>query len=286
MNRSCRIAAIHDLSGFGRCSLTVIMPVLSAMGMQVCPVPTAVLSTHTGGLGNVVMRDLTDYLLPALEHYRSLELSFDCVYSGFLGSEEQFDHCAQFFSAYPDALAVVDPVLGDHGRRYRTVTEEMCVRMRSLVACADVITPNMTEVALLLGESYDPSPLSASRARSLLVRLAELGPSCVVITGAELSVGERLCNLCYDRKSGKFWYASGEYIPASYPGTGDLFAAVLTGGLLSGDSLPIAMGRAARFVEVAIRTTYSYGSDPRYGVLFETLLSELPRLAGADYHLL
>ena len=279
MNRPKRIAAIHDLSGFGRCSLTVISPVLSAMGMQVCPVPTAVLSAHTGGLGSVVMRDLTDYPAAALAHYRSLKVEFECVYSGFLGSQEQFDPCEQFFGAYPEALAVVDPVLGDHGRRYRTVTEEMCRRMRSLVSCADVITPNMTEVSLLLGE--------AGQARSLLVRLSELGPSRVVITGAQLSLGEQLANLGYDRENGKFWYTSGEYIPASYPGTGDLFAAVLTGGLLSGDSLPIAMGRAARFVELAIRTTYSYGSDPRYGVMFEMLLGELIHSrTGSDYHLL
>jgi pyridoxine kinase len=222
-----------------------------------------------------------------LQHYRSLDIEFECIYSGFLSSKEQFDHCTKFFSAYPDALAVVDPVMGDHGRRYRTVTDEMCSRMRSLVSCADVITPNVTEVSLLLGEQYEPGELSAAQARSLLVRLSELGPSRVIITSVELSLGERLANVGYDRTSGKFWYTSGEYIPVNYPGTGDLFAAVLTGGLLSGNSLPIAMSRAAHFVERAIKTTYSYGADPRYGVMFEMLLGELTSsTVGSDYHLL
>ena len=286
MDRTKRIAAIHDLSGFGRCSLAVILPVLSAQGMQVCPVPTAVLSSHTGGLGEVVSRDLGDYIEPALAHYRSLGIGFDCIYTGFLNSEAQFTSCERFIAAYPQALAVVDPVLGDHGSRYRTVTEEMCRRMRALVAHADVITPNLTEVSLLLQTDHIHDALSVSQARSLLVRLAELGPARVVITSASLQLAQGLVNLGYDRASGKFWYTAGEQIPARYPGTGDLFAAVLTGGLCAGDSLPIAMSRAAQFVELAIRTTYSYGTDPRYGVMFEPLLDELLRPAAGGDHLL
>jgi len=287
MERIKRIAAIHDLSGFGRCSLAVILPVLSAQGLQVCPVPTAVLSSHTGGLGEVVVRDLDGYIEPALAHYQALGIDFACIYSGFLNGEAQFRACERFIAAYPGALAVVDPVLGDHGNRYRTVTEEMCRRMRALVGHADVITPNRTEVALLLGTPYSEASLSVQEARSLLVRLSELGPARVVITGASLQLAQGLVNLGYDRKSGKFWYTAGEQVPARYPGTGDLFAAVLTGGLCGGDSLPIAMSRAAQFTELAIRTTYSYGSDPRYGVMFEPLLGELLRpAAGGAYHLL
>ena len=124
-DRPKRVAAIHDLSGFGRCSLSVILPTLSVMGVQVCPVPTTVFSTHTGGLGSVEQRDLSDFTLPCLEHYRRLGLEFECVYSGFLSSQEQIDHCLKFFSTYQDALAVVDPVMGDHGRPYRTITPQM-----------------------------------------------------------------------------------------------------------------------------------------------------------------
>ena len=131
-----KVAAIQDMSGLGRCSLTVIIPVLSAMGIQVCPVPTAVLSAHTG-YGEFVMHDLTDFMVPVLEHYKKLKVDFDCIYSGFLASAEQIDHCLEFFRAFPDSLKLVDPVMGDDGRAYATYTKELCDRMSELVAVAD-----------------------------------------------------------------------------------------------------------------------------------------------------
>ena len=123
--RPARVAAIHDLSGFGRCSLSVILPTLSTMGVQVCPIPTAILSSHTGGLGDVEFRDQTSFIPASLEHYKRLGLEFECIYTGFLGSEEQIDHCLEYFSAYPQALAVVDSVMGDHGEAYRSDTGAM-----------------------------------------------------------------------------------------------------------------------------------------------------------------
>ncbi len=164
LQRPPRVAAIHDLSGFGRCSLTVILPVLSAMKVQVCPVVTAVLSTHTGGLGDVVVQDLTGMLKPTLEHYKRLGIQFECVYSGWLGSPEQIGLCLDYFKSWPEALAVVDPVMGDHGKPYRTSTPEMIAQMGKLVAVADVITPNLTEAALLLGEVL-PARRCGSRRR-------------------------------------------------------------------------------------------------------------------------
>ena len=178
-DRPKRVAAIHDLSGFGRCSLSVILPTLSVMGVQVCPIPTAVFSTHTGGLGEVQRRDLSDFTLPCLEHYQRLGLEFECVYSGFLSSEEQIDHCLKFFSTYKDAFAVVDPVMGDHGRPYRTITPGMRARLGELVQVADVITPNLTEACMLLKIPTFTEGLSRSQAKSLLVRLSELGPNYV-----------------------------------------------------------------------------------------------------------
>lgn len=275
MNRPVRIAAIHDLSGFGRCSLTVIIPVISSMGMQVCPIPTAVLSTHTGGMGEVQIRDLTEYIPPALLHYKQLGIEFECIYSGFLGSSEQIDHCLGFFKSYPDALAVVDPVMGDHGKAYRTVTTPMQKRMHELVAVADLITPNLTEACMLLGESYQNVPLTHEEAKSKLVRLSKLGPDRVVITGVGLASGEAMVNIGYDRERGAFWCIPCDYVPVSYPGTGDLFAAVLTGALLQNDSLPMAMERATQFTQKAIKTTYGYGTDPRFGVMLEPLLEQL-----------
>lgn len=266
-----RVAAIHDISGFGRCSLTVILPTLSAMGVQTCPIPTAVLSTHTGGLGEVAMRDLTDFIPAALDHYKRLDLSFDAIYSGFLGSQAQIDHCLDFFHAFPDALVVVDPVMGDHGKPYKTCDKALQQRMSELVSAADIITPNLTEACILLGKEYDHSPMTHSQARSTLARLSEKGPSKVVVTSVQLATGE-MANIGYDRDRGAYWYVPCDYVPVSYPGTGDLYASVLVGSLLTGDSLSIAMGRASNFVELAIKTTFSYGTDTRYGVMLEQAL--------------
>lgn len=266
-----RVAAIHDISGFGRCSLTVIIPTLSAMGVQVCPVPTAVLSTHTGGLGDVAMRDLTDYILPALSHYKTLGLTFDAVYTGFLGSQTQIGHCLEYFQTFPDALKVVDPVMGDHGKAYRTCGKELQAGMTQLVSAADIITPNLTEACILLKQNYEFNSLTHSQAKSMLARLSELGPSKVIITGVQLATGE-MANIGYDRDGGAYWYVPCDYVPVSYPGTGDIYASVLVGSLLTGDSLSMAMGRATSFVELAIKTTFSYGTDPRYGVMLESAL--------------
>lgn len=274
MNKLKRVAAIHDLSGVGKCSLSVIMPVLSAQGLQVCPVPTAVLSTHTGGFGEVVFHDLTDYIMPALEHYQHIGTHFDAVYSGFLASAEQIDHCLSFFNAFPDALKVVDPVMGDHGKPYKTYTGELCDRMSELVAVAEVITPNLTEAAILLGEDF-PNTLSLSEAKSWLARL---GDKCriVVITSVPMVDG-RLCNIGYDRDNNSFWRVTCDYVPVAYPGTGDIFASVLTGSILKGESLPIAINRATMFTQIAVKTTFSYGGDTREGVMFETSLPWLSR---------
>jgi pyridoxine kinase len=271
--RKC-VAAIHDISGLGKCSLSVILPVLSAMGVQVCPVPTAVLSAHTG-YGDFVMRDLTDFISDALEHYKKLGQHFDCVYSGFLASAEQIDHCLDFLSAYPQALKVVDPVMGDNGKPYRTFTDELCRKMSRLVKAADIITPNLTEAAILLGEPYPAAGLNAREVRSWLVRLSQLGPRTVVITGAEIS-GKGISSVGFDSKNSSFWKVVSDYVPAKYSGCGDLYTAVLTGGLLLGDSLPIAMSRAAGFAKLAIKTAYSYGVSKNDGVMFE---QHLPWLA-------
>ena len=273
-DRPKRVAAIHDLSGFGRCSLSVILPTLSVMGVQVCPVPTTVFSTHTGGLGSVEQRDLSDFTLPCLEHYRRLGLEFECVYSGFLSSQEQIDHCLKFFSTYQDALAVVDPVMGDHGRPYRTITPQMRSRLGELVRVADIITPNLTEACMLLKIPYFNEGLSRAQAKSLLVRLSELGPNYVVITGAPMASGS-IANIGYDRQNNSFWYIDCDYVPVSYPGTGDLFASVLAGGVARGVPLFQAAQAAADFVRDCIARTLAEGLTEQDGVDFEPLLGQL-----------
>lgn len=262
-----KVAAIHDMSGFGRCSLTIILPVLSAMGIQVCPVPTAVLATHTGGFGEVVMQDLTDFIPACLEKYKALGIEFDAVYSGFLASEKQIDHCLDFFKSYGGALKIADPVMGDHGKVYSTYTEKMCERMRELAGAADVITPNLTEAAILLKEDYTPR-LSQEKAREWALRLRELAEN-VVITGVNIFEGK--ISVVGANKDG-VWQTDRDYIPENYPGTGDLYASVLTGGLLKGESFQKAAARAATFTKEVIKATFEKKTPPRNGVIFEEKL--------------
>lgn len=275
MSQHKKIAAIHDLSGYGRCSLSVIIPVISAMGIQVCPVPTAVLSTHTGGFTDMALEDLTEHISDCYEHYKKLGLRFDAIYTGFMTSSEQVDSCLKFFDGNPDALKVVDPVLGDNGKPYSTCTPELMRRMKELVEEADVITPNLTETCMLLGEECPPM-MSVSQARSWLARLSDK-PRIVVIKGVPLidDEGQKLSNIGFDRESGSFWRIDWDHIPMHYPGTGDIFTSVLTASLLKGESLPIALNRATTFTEIAVKTTYSYGTEARQGVLFEDCLSWL-----------
>ena len=268
-----KVAAINDISGIGRCSLTVIIPSLSAMGIQVCPVPTAVLSAHTG-FDDFVFRDLTDYIKPALGHYNKMKYKFDCIYTGFLSSQEQVDYCLEFFESFKDALKVCDPVMGDDGKPYTTYTKTMCQRMIELVRMADVITPNLTEASILLGEEYQPAGMSTSTLKSWLVRLSEIGPKVVVITSVSLP-GIGLCNVGYDKENSTFWKVPCDYVPAHYSGCGDMFSSVLVGGLLKGDSLPIAINRATAFTELAIKTTFSYSAKSSDGIMLESCLSWL-----------
>ena len=275
MSQHKKIAAIHDLSGYGRCSLSVIIPVISAMGIQVCPVPTAVLSTHTGRFTDMALEDLTEHISDCYEHYKRLGLQFDAIYTGFMTSSEQVDSCLKFFDGNPDALKVVDPVLGDNGKPYSTCTPELMRRMKELVEEADVITPNLTETCMLLGEECPPM-MSVSQARSWLARLSDK-PRIVVIKGVPLidDEGQKLSNIGFDRESGSFWRIDWDHIPMHYPGTGDIFTSVLTASLLKGESLPIALNRATTFTEIAVKTTYSYGTEARLGVVFEDCLSWL-----------
>ena len=151
-----KVAAIHDLSGFGRSSLTNIIPILSTMGIQVCPLPTAILSTHTGGFTDFSFIDLTDNMEKMMDHWSKLDLEFDCIYSGFLGSHKQIDIVSRFIDRFghKNNLVVIDPVLGDSGELYSTMGCEMVEEMKKLITKADIITPNFTEVCLLLDKEY------------------------------------------------------------------------------------------------------------------------------------
>lgn len=270
-----RVAAIHDMSGIGRCSLTVIMPVLSVMGVQCCPVPTAVLSSHSGGFGEFSFTDLTEGMNGYLNHWNEIGMHFDCIYTGFMGSAEQLDIILEYIDGQRDPLIVVDPVMGDNGRIYRTYTPAMCEKMKSLVAKADLITPNMTEACVLLDEPYRPGIDNLDEGKRLAERLSALGPSDVVITGVELPDGSR-CNLAYSKDD--FYMVKYSHIPVHFPGTGDLYTGVMIGAVMNGDSLATAVEFAAEYVAEAVGNTVEAGTPEREGVQFERNLGKL-----ADY---
>ena len=276
MKRTPRVAAIHDLSGFGRCSLTIVMPVLSAMGLQCCPLPTAYLSTHTGGFTGNTFLDLTDELEKAMVHWETLGLTFEAVYTGFMGNERQMAQAAGFIHAVrtPDTLAVVDPVMGDHGKCYRTYTPAMCRAMKDLAEVADVIVPNLTEASLLLDVAYEslsPTPVGYRR---IVEALSMEGRRSVVLTGVSLKEGQTGA-ACFDRSSGEISFVQTEFISRAFHGTGDLFASVLTGALVQGLPLHQAAERAAAFVCLCAAHTAPQDLPPREGIDFEPLLGAL-----------
>ena len=239
-----KIAAIHDLSGYGRASLTVAIPILTHMGFQVCPLPTAILSAHSE-YKNFRSLDLTDYMESFIAHWKELQLNFDAIYTGYLASVKQMDIVLDFFDFFKSDhnFILVDPVLGDHGELYSSMTPEMVEGMRKLCSQAKVITPNLTEAAFLLG--HDPRQ--------------------------NVSVA----TLAYNRRDHRTWRVLCDYIPASYPGTGDAFASVITGCMLNGDSLPEALDRAVHFINMGIKATFGYTHNPLDGMNQEKVLHYL-----------
>lgn len=272
-----RVAAIHDLSGFGRSSLMAIIPILSTMGHQVCPVPTAVLSSHTGGFEGYSFVDLTDSMQDYINHWKRLKLEFDCIYSGFLGSSKQIDIVLDFVNYFSNDhnLTVVDPVMGDDGKLYSTMGYDMVERMKKLVEKADIITPNFTEAAYLLGKSYSLE-INDKEMKKWLLELSKMGPECVIITSVpDANSKKKTRTIAYDKRHDKYWNVTCQYIPASFPGTGDAFTSVIIGSLLQGDSLPIALDRGVQFITACIRASYGFGYPEREGVLLERVLNNL-----------
>lgn len=268
-----KVLALHDLAGFGRSSLVPIIAVLSAMGHQCVPVPTAVFSSHTA-IPNYTMRDLTDDILPTVAQYAGLSLGFEAVYSGFLSSEKQIASIAQAIVRLraKDSLVLVDPVMGDNGHIYKTYTAQMCSRMGELCHLADVITPNLTEAAILLGKPPESLPEGASETADWARALSKAYGARVVLTGVD-GGGGTVGVLCCE--GGAVTFFEHARIRAYYPGTGDIFASVLLGGLLGGDGLTDAARRAAGFVRDCIAHTAAQNTDHMHGVQFEPLLAKL-----------
>ena len=271
-----RVAAIHDISGFGKCSLTVALPIISAAGIEVSVLPTAVLSTHTGGFTGFTYRDLTEDMQPIADHWNSLNICFDSIYTGFLGSFEQLDLVTNFFNTFKtsDNMILVDPVMADNGELYKIFSPEFAKGMRKLCEKADIIVPNLTEAAFLLGESYHHGPYTHAFIEDLMRKLSALGPKKIVLTGVFFN-DEELGTSTYDSTSGKLSYYLEKRIPGYYHGTGDVFGSALLAALLNDFPLDEAAAIAVRFTVSSIKKTAQAGTDIRFGVNFELTVPEL-----------
>jgi len=283
MERQKRALAIHDISCVGRCSLTVALPIISAAGVDTGVLPTSILSTHTGGFEGYTFRDLTEDLIPIANHWKSLNLRFDALYSGFLGSFEQIDLVAQIFDDFrtPDTLIMVDPVMADNGVLYSIYSPEMAKGMAKLCAKADIVVPNLTEAAFILDEPYKGERRSPAEVEDILKKLVGLGPKQAVLTGISFAEG-RLGAACYDKEEGEMSYFDGELIEGYYHGTGDVFGSALLGGLLCGMSLERATKLAVDYTNLSIVLTKQLGQERRYGVCFERALPFYIRELGLD----
>lgn len=274
MSITKNVLAMHDLSGFGRCALSVIIPTLSSLGVQVTSVPTAVLSTHTGGFTDFTFNDMTFSMLASAEHYEKLGIEFDAVYSGFLGSAKQCEIIEQIIEKNEKSLRFIDPVMGDNGVLYQTYDKRLCDGVAALARMADVITPNITEACILAGEKYTDfltlsHEESHKRALDLAEKLADIYGGDVVITGIGYTENGTPRVGCAARHDGetKIFFSQMEH--KNYPGTGDIFASVVLGCMLTGSDLFDACGFAVDFVHKIIYDTIKAGTPERHGVLLE-----------------
>lgn len=273
-----RVAAVHDMCGYGKCSLTAAIPILSAAGCDVCPVPTALFSAHTR-YSVFTFHDTTEILDGYLDAWRKENVDLDGVYSGFLGSAEQVAIIKRLYSQYPHALRLVDPVMGDGGEIYATYTPELCEAMGTLVDGADVLMPNLTEASILTKRTYPGRDLSDAEVDDMIDALLDLGAKNVVLKGIDHDDGT-IRNYVASADSG----ASGKQelahikLPFMTHGTGDAFASALCGALMAGRPLAESAHIAGEFVRHAMKNTQYQPHHDERGVSFELNLDELTQL--------
>lgn len=275
-NQVKKVVAVHDLSGVGHVSLMAVIPVLSSMGFQVCPLPTAVLSTHTQ-YPTYSFLDLTEEMEHIIENWEKLGIRFDTFYTGYLGSPKQAQIVEAFISKFrrENDMVVVDPVLGDNGHLYKGITGEMVTEMKRLIRQADIITPNLTELYYLLDMPFQEH-ITDAELKKALKALSDQGPSIVIATSVPVSGDPRSTSVyAYNRLGNRYWKVTCPYLPAHYPGTGDTFTSVITGSLMQGDSLPIALDRATQFILQGIRATFGYEYNNLEGIMLEKVLHNL-----------
>ncbi|MBR0289990.1 MAG: pyridoxamine kinase [Selenomonadaceae bacterium] len=275
MLKQKRLALINDITGFGRCSVTVELPIISALKIQVCPLPTALLSVHTG-FENYFLDDFTDRTQNYLDSWRKNNLTFDAIATGFLGSAAQIEIVRSFIKNFP-AVVIIDPVMGDHGKIYKSYTKEMCRRMRELLEFADLVTPNLTEACELLGMPYPEGGIvSDSELATMAANIAaKTRGGRVVITGVTLDFddGSNIANFIFDR--GKINIVTSRRLGSDRSGSGDVFFAVAAASWLNGETLTDSTRKAADFVAKCIAHAEKLNLPWNWGLPFEEFLTEL-----------
>lgn len=272
-----RIAAVHDLCGYGKCSLGVAIPVLSAAGCDVCPVPTGLFSSHTA-FPTFYMHDTTEMLSDYLDAWKAVGIDIDAVYSGFLGAPEQVDSIKRLYADFPNALRVVDPVMADHGKVYPTYTPALCEAMGSLADGADILTPNLTEASIILGIEWPGQNIDDNTVHKMIDALRERGAKNVVLKGIERGDG-KIRNYVAG-ESVEFSETVNEKLPYMLHGTGDLFASALLAAIMAGKDLLTATKFASDFVVDAMKVTAHQPDYQNRGVSFEPLLGRISALLG------
>lgn len=273
MKRQKRIALVNDITGFGRCSVTVELPLISAMKIQACPLPTAILSVHTG-FPDHYLDDYTEHMAPYIASWEKNGLAFDGICTGFLGSAEQIAIVLDFIRRFKGAgtRVMVDPVMGDYGKLYPSYTQEMCDKMRSLLGVADLVTPNLTEACQLLDIPYPTDGIvTDDELCEMAEALAARGPKQVVITG--LHEGDTIKNFLYEE--GKIAIVRAPKIGGDRSGSGDAFAAIVAASLIRGEELEAAVQKAASFISRCLAYALELDLPWNYGLPFEEYLTEL-----------
>ena len=268
-----RVVSIQDISCLGKCSLTVALPIISAMGVETCVVPTAVLSTHTGGFSGFTFHDLTQEVAPIADHWAKEGISFDAIYTGYLGSFEQIHLVSQFFDRFggQDTLIYVDPAMADNGVLYTGFTPEFAKEMGKLCGKADVIVPNLTEASFMLGVDYVGEDYDEAYIRDLLKQLTGLGCKTAVLTGVSFAPGQ-IGAMAYDAATDTYASYFNEKLPVSFHGTGDVFASALAALLVRGAPLSAALETATALTDESICRSLWRDTPRRFGVDFEGAL--------------
>lgn len=279
-----KIATIQDISCMGRCSLTVALPIISSAGIETSIIPSAILSTHTGGFENYTCRDLTDDILPIVNHWKTLNVKFDAIYTGYLASYDQVNIVSQVFDELSGehTLIMVDPAMADNGKLYPAFSKDFPTGMAKLISKAHVAIPNITEACLMLGMPYEDSGYDEAYIRKLLLGVAELGASQVAITGVSYHK-DRIGAATYDKASDTFDYVDSPKEGGYYHGTGDIFSSGLVSGLLNGLSLSAAAQLAINLTYNSIMFTQESPCDFKYGVNFEAALPGFMKELGLGF---